>query len=62
MKYLIAILFTLGLSTAVQAEEDLNLCDSVAALSYAIADDYYSNGSLAYYSYAKAESVLEVAE
>ena len=61
MKYLIAILFTLGLSTTVQAKEDLNLCDSVAALSYAIADDYYSNGSLAYYSYDKAETVLEVA-
>lgn len=61
MKYLLAILFTLGLSTTVQAEEDLNLCDSVAVLSYAIADDYYSNDSLAYYSYAKAETALEVA-
>lgn len=60
MKYLLAILFTLGLSTTVQAEEDLNLCDSVAVLSYAIADDYYSNDSLAYYSYAKAETALEV--
>ena len=61
MKYLLAILFSLGLSTTVQAEEDLNLCDSVAVLSYAIADDYYSNDSLAYYSYAKAETALEVA-
>ena len=61
MKYLMAILLTLGLSTTVQAEEDLNLCDSVAVLSYAIADDYYSNDSLAYYSYAKAETALEVA-
>ena len=60
MKYLLAILFTLGLSTTVQAEEDLNLCDSVAVLSYAIADDYYSNDSLAYYSYDKAETALEV--
>lgn len=61
MKYLLAILFSLGLSTTVQAEEDLNLCDSVAVLSYAIANDYYSNDSLAYYSYAKAETILEVA-
>ena len=60
MKYLLAILLTLGLSTTVQAEEDLNLCDSVAVLSYAIADDYYSNDSLAYYSYAKAETALEL--
>lgn len=60
MKYLLAILLTLGLSTTVQAEE-LGLCDSVAALSYVIADDYYSNDSLAYYSYAKAETALEVA-
>lgn len=61
MKYLLAILFTLGLSTTVQAEEELNLCDSVAVLAYAIAEDYYSNDSLAYYSYAKAETALEVA-
>ena len=61
MKYLLAILFSLGLSTTVQAEEELNLCDSVAVLSYAIADDYYSNDSLAYYSYDKAETALEVA-
>ena len=61
MKYLIAILLTLGLSTTVQAEEELDLCDSVAVLAYAIAEDYYSNDSLAYYSYAKAESALEVA-
>lgn len=61
MKYLLAILFTLALSTTVQAEEDLNLCDSVAVLSYAIADDYYKNDSLAYYSYAKADTALEVA-
>lgn len=61
MKYLIAILLTLGLSTTVQAEEELDLCDSVAVLAYSIADDYYSNNSLAYYSYAKAETALEVA-
>lgn len=61
MKYLIAILLTLGLSTTVQAEEELDLCDSVAVLAYAIAEDYYSNDSLAYYSYAKAETALEVA-
>ena len=61
MKYLIAILLTLGLSTTVQAEEELDLCDSVAVLAYAIAEDYYNNDSLAYYSYAKAESALEVA-
>lgn len=61
MKYLIAILLTLGLSTTVQAEEELDLCDSVAVLAYAIAEDYYSNESLAYYSYAKAETALEVA-
>lgn len=61
MKYLMTILLTLGLSTTVQAKEELDLCDSVAALSYAIADDYYSNDSLAYYSYAKAETALEVA-
>lgn len=61
MKYLIAILLTLGLTTTVQAEEELDLCDSVAVLSYAIAEDYYSNDSLAYYSYAKAETALEVA-
>lgn len=61
MKYLIAILLTLGLSTTVQAEEELDLCDSVAVLAYAIAEDYYSNNSLAYYSYTKAETALEVA-
>ena len=61
MKYIIAILLTLGLSTTVQAEEELDLCDSVAVLAYAIAEDYYSNDSLAYYSYAKAETALEVA-
>lgn len=61
MKYLITILFALGLSTTVQAEDDMELCNTVAALSYAIADDYYTNGSLAYYSYAKAETALEVA-
>lgn len=61
MKYLIAILLTLGLSTTVQAEEELDLCDSVAVLAYSIAEDYYSNNSLAYYSYARAETVLEVA-
>ena len=61
MKYLIAMLLTLSLSTTVQAEEELNLCDSVAVLAYAIAEDYYSNDSLAYYSYAKAETALEVA-
>ena len=61
MKYLIAILLTLGLSTTVQAEEELDLFDSVAVLAYEIAEDYYSNGSLAYYSYAKAETALEVA-
>lgn len=61
MKYLIPILFTLGLSTTVQAEDDMELCNTVAALSYVIADDYYANGSLAYYSYAKAETTLEVA-
>lgn len=61
MKYLIAILLTLGLSTTVQAEEELELCDSVAVLAYSIAEDYYSNNSLAYYSYARAETVLEVA-
>lgn len=61
MKYLIAILLTLGLTTTVQAEEELDLCDSVAVLAYAIAEDYYSNDSLAYYSYAKAETALEVA-
>lgn len=61
MKYLIAMLLTLGLSTTVQAEEELDLCDSVAVLAYVIAEDYYSNDSLAYYSYAKAESALEVA-
>ena len=60
MKYLLAILFTLGLSTTVQAEDDMELCDAVAALSYVIADDYYSNDSLAYYSYAKAGTPLEV--
>lgn len=60
MKYLIAILLSLGLSTTVQAEEELDLCDSVAVLAYSIAEDYYSNNSLAYYSYAKAETVLEV--
>ena len=61
MKYLIPILIALGLSTTVQAEDDMELCNTVAVLSYAIADDYYSNDSLAYYSYAKAETVLEVA-
>ena len=61
MKYLIAILLALGLSTTVQAEEELDLCDSVAVLAYEIAEDYYSNDSLAYYSYAKAETALEVA-
>ena len=61
MKYLICILITLGLSTTVQAADDMELCDAVAALSYVIADDYYSNGSLAYYSYNKAETALEVA-
>lgn len=61
MKYLIVIIFALGLSTTVQAEDDMELCNTVAALSYAIADDYYTNGSLAYYSYAKAETALEVA-
>lgn len=60
MKYLMAILLTLGLSTTVQAEEELDLCDSVAVLAYAIAEDYYGNDSLAYYSYAKAETALEV--
>ena len=61
MKYLICILIALGLSTTVQAEDNMELCDAVAALSYVIADDYYSNDSLAYYSYDKAESALEVA-
>lgn len=61
MKYLIAILLTFGLSTTVQAEEEINLCDSVAVLAYSIAEDYYSNNSLAYYSYTRAETVLEVA-
>lgn len=61
MKYLLAILLTLGLSTTVQAADDMELCDTVAALSYVIADDYYSNDSLAYYSYAKADTALEVA-
>lgn len=61
MKYLIAILLALGLSATVQAEEELDLCDSVAVLSYVIANDYYSNDSLAYYSYTKAETALEVA-
>lgn len=61
MKYLMAMLLTLGLSTTVQAEEELNLCDSVAVLAYAIAEDYYINDSLAYYSYTKAETALEVA-
>ena len=61
MKYLIAILLTLGLTTTVQAEEELDLCDSVVVLAYAIAEDYYSNDSLAYYSYTKAETALEVA-
>ena len=61
MKYLICILITLGLSTTVQAEDNMELCDAVAALSYVIADDYYSNDSLAYYSYDKAETALEVA-
>lgn len=60
MKYLLAILLTLGLSTTVQAEEELDLCDSVAVLAYTIAEDYYSNDSLAYYSYAKAETALEL--
>ena len=60
MKYLICILIALGLSTTVQAEDNMELCDAVAALSYVIADDYYSNDSLAYYSYAKAGSALEV--
>ena len=60
MKYLLAILLTLGLSTTVQAADDMELCDSVAALSYVIANDYYNNDSLAYYSYAKAETPLEV--
>ena len=60
MKYLICILIALGLSTTVQAEDDIEMCDAVAALSYVIADDYYSNDSLAYYSYAKAASALEV--
>ena len=60
MKYLLAILLTLGLSTTVQAEDDMELCDTVAALSYVIADDYYSNDSLAYYSYSKADTALEV--
>ena len=50
-----------SLSTAVHADEQEEMCNTVAALSYMIADDYYSNGSLAYYSYAKAETVLEVA-
>ena len=61
MKYLMAILLSLGLSTTVQAEEELDLCDSVAILAYTIAEDYYNNDSLAYYSYAKAETALEVA-
>lgn len=61
MKYLLAILLTLGLSTTVQAADDMELCDTVAALSYVIADDYYSNDSLAYYSYSKADTALEVA-
>ena len=60
MKYLICILIALGLSTTVQAEDDIEMCDAVAALSYVIADDYYSNDSLAYYSYDKAETALEV--
>lgn len=61
MRFLITILLALGLSTTVQAEEELDLCDSVAVLAYVIAEDYYSNDSLAYYSYAKAETALEVA-
>lgn len=61
MKYLLAILLTLGLSTTVQAADDMELCDTVAALSYVIADDYYNNDSLAYYSYSKADTALEVA-
>lgn len=55
------MLLTFGLSTTVQAEEELDLCDSVAVLAYAIAEDYYGNDSLAYYSYNKAETALEVA-
>lgn len=60
MRYLIAMLLALGLSTTVQAEDDMELCDTVAALSYVIADDYYRNDSLAYYSYSKADTALEV--
>lgn len=55
------MILLVGLSTTVQAEEGLDLCDSVAVLAYAIAEDYYSNNSLAYYSYAKADTALEVA-